>query len=223
MGRNCKECFQLLISADINADIITAIIELLKEFLNSSTNYSAEDMLYIMSILAYFENAKLTTKLLDLYMDETKLKIRRILTEHLLCEAKTDNGCVCELKDEKEPIALPKVESKTNVCDNVDDDNIYENFEGFIIKKKYIPSGEDGGFRLPLEGQTSNLKIKDELLDPDYIYYSEVEIDWQGNVLNYITAPKKIAKNFEIQEMDFDDIYHELLNEIHEYKEKPVV
>lgn len=224
MGRNYKDCFQLLLSSDIDQTTVNATIELLKEFLNNSTsNYNAESMLYIMSIISYFEEIKITTKLLELYMNEVKLKIRRILTESLLANSEETAVCMCENTDETVAKEVAIEQPKAGIC-CVADDNIYENFEGFIIKKRYTPgtSSEDT-FKLPLEGQTANLKVKDELLDPDYIYFSEVEIDWQGNVLNYITAPKKIAKNLEMQEVNFDEIYHELLNEIHEYKERPVV
>lgn len=226
MGRNYKDCFQLLLSNDIDQTTVNATIELLKEFLNNSTsNYNAESMLYIMSIISYFEEIKITTKLLELYMNEVKLKIRRILTESLLANSEEIAACVCEKNVDETVTKEATIEQpKNDICCVADDDNIYENFEGFIIKKRYIPgSSLTDTFKLPLEGQTANLKVKDELLDPDYIYFSEVEIDWQGNVLNYITAPKKIAKNLEMQEVNFDEIYHELLNEIHEYKERPVV
>lgn len=224
MGRNYKDCFQLLLSSDIDQTTVNVIIELLKEFLNNSTsNYNAESMLYIMSIISYFEEIKITTKLLELYMNEVKLKIRRILTESLLINSEETAVCLCENTDETITKEVAIEQPKDDIC-CVADDNIYENFEGFIIKKRYVPgTGLADTFKLPLEGQTANLKVKDELLDPDYIYFSEVEIDWQGNVLNYITAPKKIAKNLEMQEVNFDEIYHELLNEIHEYKERPVV
>ena len=223
MGQNCKECFQLLLSTDLDNNNVNKTIELLKDFLNNSIAYTAEDMLYIMSIITHFDDLKISTKLLDLYMDEVKIHIRRILTEYLL------NTMPCESSNDKmvAPLSVEtkKIEEKACCNDIIDtDDNVYENFEGFIVKKKYTPGQElADSFKLPLEGQTANLKIKDELLNPDYIYFSEVEIDWQGNVLSYITAPKKISKNLEIQEVDFDEIYHELLNEVYEYKERPEV
>lgn len=220
MGQNCKECFQLLLSADIDNNSVDTVIKLFKDFLNNSKNYTAEDMLYILSIINYFDSVKITTKLLDLYMDEVKIHIRRLLTEYLLSSTAVKEEVIKPVEEgEKSVKPVQKVDMRC--CGN---DDVYEDFEGFIIKKKYTPGQNlSDTFKLPLEGQTANLKIKDEILDPDYIYFSEVEIDWQGNVLNYITAPKKIARHMQIQEVDFDEIYHELLTDIHEYVERPVV
>lgn len=199
MGYNYKEQFQSFVINGVTEDNITSLTQLCKDFLeNCNQNYTIDELFYLLNLVHLIISSNFTSRMLEIYAEEIKLKVYRLAIEF-------DNK--------------PIVEKKCEIKCEKQDDNVYEDYEGFIIKKVYgkqdIPN-----LLLPEPGKYGSIILKNNMIKPGYTYMAEVEIDEYGKFVRYLQAPQKVKNSINFDEIDFDEIYYDLLADVNQYDKK---
>lgn len=180
------------------------LISIFKEIIDKDLIENMENNFILMIMISLLKQSNQASPLLKTFVQQLELEL--IFSCYMNSNsAQTNKLNHCEQEKDCSEI-------KQRFSSTLSAQEIEKAFWDKYKEKRFIPD-ENSSYKLPEEGKTIALRVRDNQVIPGTFYVMRFKVNHNGEVLDWVEKPYTISKP-----KDFEEVYTGILSQIMEYQ-----